>query len=413
MLSVILISLAGCVSEAEPVQVTVRSGAGVLVDNQFKDLSGLRVGLVTNQTARVDGSHLIDLFNDAPDVNLVALFGPEHGLRGNAEAGAAVTDDIDDATGVPVFSLYGTADRPAVEMLIDIDALVFDIQDIGARFYTYISTMGRSMQAAAESDIPFFVLDRPNPLGGVRIEGFVRDTAHVSGVGLYPIPIQHGLTVGELALMIKGESFLPGLEALDLRIIRMQNWHREMLWSDLGWEWIPTSPNIPSFETALVYAGTCLFEGTIVSEGRGTLNPFLLIGAPWMDAQAISTELNGMGLPGVRFSHEEIVPKSIPGMADHPKFVNEKISTVRIHLTSPKAYAPVANGIAILAAIYRTASIEKQSDFFNSRWMGLLAGTDRLEQAIEAGIHPVAIAASWQEEIEAFRLLRSKYLRYD
>jgi len=257
------------------------------------------------------------------------------------------------------------------------------------------------------------VLDRPNPLGGVRVDGFVRDPLHVSGVGLYPIPIQHGMTVGELALMIQGEGFLPGLEDLDLRIVRMEGWHRDMLWPDLGWDWVPTSPNIPRFETALVYPGTCLFEGTVATEGRGTDDPFLTIGAPWLNAQAVASELNAAGLPGVRFTSESTVPTAISGVAENPKFRDQTIQAIRIHVTRADAYAPVPNGIAVLSAVYRNAPDSARGAFFNDRWLALLAGTNRLQSEIVEGKNSTEIALSWQEELDEFKKIRTRYLRYD
>ncbi len=409
----VLIAGSGCQAESSRVNDGMRTGAQVLRDTQFQVLSGKRVGLVTNQTARVDSLHLVDVLHAAPNVQLVALFGPEHGLRGDVEDGAAVTDGIDLETGIPVYSLYGTTRRPTEEMLANVDALVFDIQDVGARFYTFINTMGRSMQAAAKANIPYFVLDRPNPLGGLRVDGYVLDSLHISGVGLYPIPIQHGMTVGELALMIKGEAFLPGLDDLDLHVVRMTGWRRDMLWSDTGAEWRATSPNIPTFETALVYPGTCFFEGTIVSEGRGTDAPFLTIGAPWLDARQAAAELNEMALPGVRFSFEEVQPRAIEGIADNPKFEGEAIQAVTIRISNQASYAPLLNGLAVLSAIYHQAPENVKPDFFRDRWMGLLAGTDRLQRAIETGESPVDIVASWREEVTRFEARREKYLQYD
>lgn len=409
----VLIAGSGCQARNNRENEGMKTGAQVLRDRQFDVLSGKRVGLVTNQTARVDSLHLIDVLYATPNVELIALFGPEHGLRGDVEDGAAIADGIDVKTGIPIFSLYGTRRRPTEEMLANIDAMVFDIQDVGARFYTFINTMGRSMQSAAEADIPYFVLDRPNPLGGLRVDGYVLDSLHISGVGLYPIPIQHGMTVGELALMIKGEAFLPGLDDLELHIVRMSGWRRDMLWSDTGARWFPTSPNIPSFETALVYPGTCFFEGTVVSEGRGTHAPFLTIGAPWLDARQAAIELNELGLQGVQYAFEEVQPRAIDGVADNPKFEGEAIQAVTIQITSQASYAPLLNGLAVLSVIYHQAPESVKSDFFRERWIGLLAGTDRLQLAIEAGEQPVNIVASWREEVARFESRRIEYLQYE
>ena len=213
-------------------------------------------------------------------VRLAVIFAPEHGLRGLKEDGVQITAGADERTGIPVFSLYGNVRKPTPEMLRGLDLLLFDIQDIGVRFYTYISSMGLAMQAAAAAQIPFVILDRPNPLGGEYISGPLLEPAFISFTGAYPIPVAYGMTVGELATMIKGERMLPGLEGLDLRVIRMEGWHRVMKWPETGLEWVRTSPNIPDFETALLYPGICFFEGTDASEGRGTLEPFSVIGHP-------------------------------------------------------------------------------------------------------------------------------------
>src|SRR5512145_2098379 len=221
------------------------TGAEALARSGFAALAGKRVGLITNQTGRVGTEHLADLLSKAPNVRLTAILAPEHGFRGEAEAGAKVGASIDARTGVAVFSLYGATNKPTRQMLRNIDVLVFDIQDVGVRFYTYISTMGLAMQAAAEARIPFVVLDRPNPLGGDYVSGFVLEPALASFVGQYPIPIVHGMTVGELARMIKGERWLKGLDRLELTVVPLDGWRRAMCWPDLQRPWVPTSPNIP------------------------------------------------------------------------------------------------------------------------------------------------------------------------
>ena len=255
-----------CVAYRQVRPTSVLSGAQMLVKTGFEDIQGNNVGLIVNHTSRVGQDHLIDVLSASEEVNLVALFGPEHGIRWDEDAGAKIEDGIDDATGVPVFSLYGANRRPTPEMLDGVDALVFDMQDVGVRFYTFISTMGLSMQSAAEAGIPFIVLDRPNQLGGTEIEGLVLDTTYTSFVGQYPIPVRYGLTMGELALIIKGEQWVPGLENLDLQVVKLSGWSRSMLWPDTNLDWIPTSPNLPTFESALMYPGTCYFEATTASE---------------------------------------------------------------------------------------------------------------------------------------------------
>ncbi len=394
-------------AEAEP----VKTGAQVLVESGFRVLEGKRVGLVVNHTARVGEAHLIDLVHEAPNVELTALFGPEHGLRGGAEDGVEVADGRDDRTGVPVYSLYGRTRKPTPEMLRDVDVLVFDIQDVGARFYTFISTMGLAMQAAAEAGLPFVVLDRPNPLGGDYVAGFGLEPAHTSFVGQYPIPIAHGLTVGELARMIQGESLLPGLDALQLDVVAMEGWQRAMLWPETGLPWINTSPNIPGFETALVYPGACFFEATAASEGRGTETPFTLLGAPWADGQALADTLNARGLPGVRFEAAAFSPRPIEGMDTNPKLEGQALEGIRYTVTDAPAFRPVEAGIHVFHAFYQQAP---DVDGFLTRqaWLTKLSGTTRFGAMLAQGAQPEAVIAAWQEEVAAFRARRGAYLMY-
>ncbi|MEM9997027.1 MAG: DUF1343 domain-containing protein [Bacteroidota bacterium] len=407
----------------DPRPTTFKTGAQVLVDDTFAALDGMRVGLVTNHTAIVDTTdagpeHLIDRLHDADNVTLAALFGPEHGLRGTAEAGAAVADGRDAATGVPIVSLYGSTKRPPVDALTDLDVLVFDIQDIGARFYTYISTMGASMQAAAEAGLPFVVLDRPNPLGR-RADGFLREPEYDSFVGAFPIPIQHGLTVGELAAMIQGERWLPGLDSLDLRIIDMQGYDPESPDNDpvaVGWPaglpFVPTSPNIPDLETAVVYPGTCLFEGTTASEGRGTDAPFLLVGAPGVDEKALVDTLDVYNHLGVHVEATTFVPMDLPGRAVNPKHEGNLIEGVRLTVTDGATVRPVAVGVHVLAAFYAQMPAAERARFFKRGWLAKLAGTDQLRRMLTSGTKPDTIIATWADEVTAFEAQRGPYLRY-
>jgi uncharacterized protein YbbC (DUF1343 family) len=410
-----LLALAACAApqdrpaaEAPP---ALRTGAEVLAESGFERLRGLRVGLIANHTTRVGDRHLSDLLAEARDVELAALFGPEHGIRGDTDDGVGVGDTLDAATGVPVYSLYGQRRSPPPGVLDSLDVLVFDIQDVGARFYTFISTMGHSMQAAAAAGVPFVVLDRPNPLGGDQVDGFVLEPGHESFVGLYPIPVQHGMTVGELALMIRGEGWLPGLDSLDLDIVRMEGWARDRLWPDLGREWIPTSPNIPSFEAALVYPGTCFIEGTTASEGRGTETPFLLIGAPWLDAARAASLLADAGLPGVEFHPTRFTPVSIPGKDTHPKHENVEIAGIHIGVTDPRAVRPLAVGIHLLSAFATDPGAP--DDFIRATGLARLSGSERLASFLAAGTDPDSVIASWSDEVAAFELARRPYLLYE
>lgn len=393
-------------------EIRVQTGADVLTSRQIELLKGKRVGLIANHTAMVGERHLIDVLHATDLVRLTALFGPEHGLRGLADAGEKVADSVDPATGVPVFSLYGSTREPSPKMLENVDVLVFDIQDVGARFYTYISTLGLSMQAAARKGIPFVVLDRPNPLGGERVDGYVLSPSYTSFVGQYPIPIQHGLTMGELALMVKGEAYLPGLEKLDLKVVAMDGWKRSMLWSETGLPWIKPSPNLPTFDSAVVYPGTCLFEATSVSEGRGTEAPFQTLGAPWADGVGLAKRLREFGLTGVSFESVRFTPRSIPNAAANPKLKDVELQGVKISVTNPREVRPVALGVYALDAFYRQSSGLSRLSFYRIGGMSRLAGTERLRQQLSRGVSPEKIIAGWENEVASFRRVREKYLLY-
>ncbi|MEL7049423.1 MAG: DUF1343 domain-containing protein, partial [Pseudomonadota bacterium] len=307
-------------------------------------------------------------------------------------------------TGITVHSLYGSTRKPTPKMLNGVDMLVFDVQDIGARFYTYISTMGLAMQAAAEADIPFVVLDRPNPLGGNYTSGFVLEPERKSFVGQYPIPIVHGLTVAELAIMIKTERWLKGLENLDLRIGKMQGWQRDMRWLQTGQPWIWTSPNIPTFKSALVYPGIgILGETQLVNEGRGTPEPFTLFGAPWLDAKRLAGQLNALKLPGVSFKAITYKPRSIPNVAKNPLFVGRTIKGVEIKVTNIATYQPLEVGVHALALVIKQARAKGVSPLIKKRAMFyLISGTKRFYRMLQNGATGQAIIASWRNEVKRF-----------
>lgn len=412
MKRVFLLSLAGCIlsGAASFLQADLQTGAERLAGENFARFRDKSVGLITNHTATVGDRHLADLIHEADGVELAALFGPEHGIRGDAPAGARIDDAVDEQTGAPVFSLYGAIRKPTPEMLENVEILVFDIQDVGARFYTYISTMGYGMQAAAEKGIPFVVLDRPNPLGGDLVEGFLLEPGLESFVGLYPIPVAHGMTVAELALIIRGEAMIEGLEDLDLRIVEMKGWKRDTLWSDLDREWNPPSPNIPDFQTALIYPGACFFEGVSASEGRGTREPFMVVGAPWIDPDRLAENLNARNLPGLAFEPVTFTPESIPHMATSPKFMNTEIHGVRYMIEDARKVKPVAAGIHLLEAFLEQAPDRKK--FFTESRIQRLAGTGRLHRSLLDGVPAAVIARSWEEDISKFKQKRQPYLRY-
>ncbi len=399
-------------SHAQGATPHVRTGADVLVARGFDVLKGRRVGLITNHTGLVGGEHLADLMHKASGVTLAAILAPEHGFRGTVEAGAKVADGRDPKTQVPVLSLYGATRKPSRDMLKGLDILVFDIQDIGVRYYTYISTMGLAMQAAAEAGLPFLVLDRPNPLDGDYVAGFMMEKGLTSFVGQFQIPQVHGLTIAELARMIKEAGLLSGLERLDLRIMAMEGWQRSMRWPETGRAWVKTSPNIPSFETALVYAGIGLIEGVAANEGRGTQAPFLMVGAPWVDGKRMAARLNAAKLPGVTFQAAEYVPQSLPGISNQPRFEGKTVRGVRLSVTDHKAYLPAETGLHVLFSLGEEARAAGQTYVDNGSMLDKLAGNKRMRQAFERGTPPADIIAAWKGEAEAFRKQRQKYLIY-
>ena len=389
------------------------TGATALATAGFAPLGGRRVGLVTNQTGRVGDHHIADLLHDARGIELAAIFAPEHGFRGAIEAGAKVEHGRDARTGVRVLSLYGATRKPTPDMLRGIDVLVFDIQDVGVRFYTYISSMGLAMQAAAAARIPFVVLDRPNPIGGVDVSGFVLEPAFKSFVGQYPMPIVHGMTVGEIARMIQGERWLDGLDRLDLEVVEMRGWLRGMRWPETGLPWVPTSPNIPTFTSALVYPGMGLVGETLVNEGRGTPTPFELFGAPWIDAEDAAAALDGQRLAGVRFEPVRYTPRAIANVAADPRFRDTTIAGVRLLVEDVARYRPLEVGMHVLAHLSRTSRASGVPLFDKLKMFRLTSGTRRLYDMLARGADAEDLIGAWSTEVAQFRIARAPYLMYE
>lgn len=387
---------------------TVKTGDQVLYEEGFQSLEGKRFALVTNQSATVAGVHLLEAMA-AKGVRPALIFTPEHGLMGKAEDGVHLPDDS--AAGVPVKSLYGASRKPSQEDLKGIDLVLFDIQDVGVRFYTYISTMGYVMQAAAQAGIPFVVLDRPNPLGGNYVSGFISEAQPPRFTSLYPIPVAHGMTVGELAGMIKGEAMLPGLSELKLQVVRMQGWQRAMRWPDTGLPWVATSPNLASFESVLLYPGTGFLEGTGASEGRGCKEPFRLAGWPGIDPQALAQKLNAEGLAGLHFEPARFTPVSLPGISSVPKYCNRELGGVHIEITDYHSVLPVEAGTAVVTALYAAVPEPARKLFFRGGFIDM-TGSEQMRQAVQAGELPTAICARWGEGVRRFLHLRQGYLLY-
>jgi uncharacterized protein YbbC (DUF1343 family) len=389
-------------------------GIDHLISQRLPDLAGLRVGLITNDAATTAALPKpvtpVRLALREAGVSLVKLFSPEHGLGANAVDGAEVYHGADAATGLPVYSLYGATHRPTREMLADVDLLLFDIPDIGVRFYTYIWTLSHVMEACAETGLPLWVLDRPNPLGGelAAAEGPLLDETQVSSfVGRWSMPVRHSLSVGELARLWNSERKLD----VALQVIAVQGWSRVQMWPDTGLPFVPTSPAMPSFETVLLYPGVCLFEGTNLSEGRGTTTPFRVAGAPWLDAYAVTEAFNAIGLAGVRARAVQFTPQA-------SKFAGQPCQGVMLHVLEPAQLRPVAIGLHLLRMIirqhpdefawlpYPTAAAGQGYGHFD-RLIGILDMRQRLQQlddGISFQISAQTAAGDWSARARPFLL---------
>lgn len=393
------------VESATEASQPVKTGAEVLLENFLPDLEGRSVGLVMNPTARVHGTHVLDTLLTL-GVSIKALYAPEHGFRGDYGAGERISDGVDEQSGLPVFSLYGQTRKPTPEMLEGIDLLIFDMQDVGARFYTYLSTMGLVMEAAAEQEIELWILDRPNPAGGDYVSGWLLEPEHTSFVGAYPIPIAHGMTLGELANMIVGESWMLTNRTLDYRILPVQGWSRNMQWHETGLEWVPPSPNLPTFEHAFVYLGTCMIEGTTMSEGRGTTDSFLLVGDPSLTVDTVILSDLMQKYP-VLLGDSTFSPVEIPGRASRPKHEGAQVQGISIQMNFDEieSFDPVAFGHELMRTMLRNAPAASTNNF-----LFRLAGTDRISEYVHGDSDA---AEMWEDEVEAFRERRAPYLIYE
>ncbi len=403
----------------------MKLGVDVLFTSRLDLVRGKRVGLITNPTG-VDGAltSIVERFRAHPEVRLAALYGPEHGVRGNAQAGEYVPFFFDEQFQLPVFSLYGQSEKPPADMLTNIDeymrtydtqhtgktvahemlqavdVMVFDLQDVGTRVYTFVATMAYAMQAAAESGIPFVVLDRPNPIGGVAMEGPILEfPEHSSFIGLYPVPLRHGMTAGELARLFN-EKFLP--KRCDLTVVPMTGWRRGDWFDATGLSWVLPSPNMPTLDTATVYPGQVLLEGTNLSEGRGTTKPFELFGASWIDGYVLARELNALALPGAKFREAWFTPT-------FSKFAGQRCGGCQVHVVDREAFRPVAATLAILEAVKRLpgAKLELHAAYFDK-----VMGTASVREAFERGEGFASIAAGWERGLAEFARLRAPALLY-
>jgi len=390
-----LLNPSGNVSTPAAPAAPVQTGLDVLRAQGFAPLRGKRIGLVTNHTGRArDGATTIDLLFGAPDVKLVTLFSPEHGIRGILDT--SVPSSVDDKTKLPILSLYGETQRPTREMLDGLDAVVIDLQDIGARFYTYMTTTAYVMEEAAKRKLPVFVLDRPNPVNGWQIEGPSLDKESLGFTGYFPMPIRHGMTLGELARLFNAENKI----GADLTVVAMKNWRRDEWFDDTSLPWINPSPNMRNMNEAALYPGVGAIEGTNISVGRGTDTPFEQVGAPWIDGVQLADTLNARSIPGVRFYAVRFTPSS-------SKFANQECQGVFIIVTDRSALRPVRVGLEIASALYKLHPSDYQLDA-----AGRLFGARETLGKVKMAEDPAAIAASWSAVEAKWRLLRSKYLLY-
>lgn len=373
----------------------VRSGLDVLAAEQFAPLAGKRIGIITNHSGRdASGRHLVELLQRTPNIKLVALFSPEHGLYGNVDE--KVASSIDSKTGLPVYSLYGKTLRPTPEMLQGIDALVFDIQDAGVRFYTYITTLAYTMEGAAKNNIDFYVLDRPNPIDATQVQGPVLDRDMRSFTAYFPLPIRYGMTPGELALLFNNENRI----GAKLHIIKMAGYQRASWYDETGLQWVNPSPNLRSLTQTALYPGVALIEGANVSVGRGTASPFEIFGAPWINGKKLADYLSQRKIPGVRFLATSFTPLQSP-------YFKQRCDGVRVVLTDRDALDAPALGIEITAALHKFYP----KKFQLGDTLGMI-GTRSVLNAIRDGEDPRAIVSQWQDSLDEFKQLRAKYLLY-
>ncbi len=388
----------------------IKTGIEVLRETGFKQLKNKNVGLITNPTGVDSGlKTTIDILNEAKNVNLLALFGPEHGVRGDVSAGEKIASGIDKETGLPVYSLYGKTRKPTKEMLKGIDLLVYDIQDIGCRSYTFISTMGKAMEAAAENDIEFMVLDRPNPIGGLKIEGPVAQKEYFSMVGAYPIPYVYGLTVGELATLINEEKMLEGGKKCKLTVIPMQGWKRSMTYEDTGLPWVLSSPHIPHASTAYYYVSTgVLGELMVINNGVGYTLPFQLLGAEWIDSKKIADAMNSLGLKGVKFRPLTYKPY-------YTKWAKKNLGGIQIYITDPEKVNLMSIQFLFLQELHK---LYPDKDIYNlsanrHKMFDKVCGSDEIRINFFKKYQFMDIQKLLYKDVEDFRKKSKKYYLYD
>ena len=391
-------------------RVTV--GADRLFTEYAHLIRGKSLALVANHSARLsDGTHLVDALARHRESRLTVLFGMEYDIRSNDYSAARDGEvAIDRTTGLPKYNLYGDHHAPTPESLKGVDVIVFDIQEVGARFYEHVNILGFVMEAAAQQGIAVVVLDRPNPITGRTVEGFVTDTTARFRFGSYaPIPVVHGMTVGELAMLYNGERLLRGGRTVTLDVVPMAGWTRGMWYDETGLAWRKPSPNLLTLSSLLAYVGTCLFEAVNVSEGRGTDHPFEQVGAAWLDHTRAVAMLQSLQLPGVRFEAVEFTPVQQPFHGRAPELAGERLRGVRLHVTDRDTFEPYRTGVALLWAVH---TLHADRLVWNDAALDRLTATPRLKAMLLAGKSPSEISAAWRDEVETFRATRARYLMY-
>ena len=396
-------------SSTAPATRTVRIGIERLIEEDRSLVAGARVALVSNPASIDRGfRHAAEVLGDDPRIELAALFGPQHGFRSDLQDNMIETPHArDERRRIPIYSLYSETREPTPEMLRDIDVLVVDLQDVGTRVYTYIYTMANCMRAAARHGVRVVVCDRPNPVGGLAIEGTILRPECVSFVGQFPIPLRHGMTIGELARLFNQEFSIGA--ALD--VVRLDGWQRRMYFDETGLPWVIPSPNLPTLDSTIVYPGAVLFEGTMLSEGRGTTRPFELIGAPWIDGESLASAMNARGLPGVHFRATFFEPT-------FQKHAKQTCGGCQLHVTDRSAFQPVRTAVELIDGFKRQnpsafAWRQPPYEYEHDKWpIDILYGSDELRTTIDSGGDLSPLIASWKAAEEAFRKTRDKYLIY-
>ncbi len=394
-----------CTCKTQNIENPFKTGLENLLENHLDLIRGKKVGIFANQTSLdAKGRHIVNLLSD--HAHITTLFGPEHGFYGNVEDGAAIDDSIH--TKIKLYSLYGEYLTPTEDMLRDVEVLIYDIQDVGVKFYTFVSNLFLAMTAAKQQDIPVIVLDRPNPITAARVEGAITLPVYSSFVGVMPLPMRYGMTVGELADLFNGESYGGFSINADLTVLEMTGYRRDMWYDETGFPWTATSPNMNTLETAIIYPGMCLMEGTNLSEGRGTETPFLTIGAPYLNAQEWIDAIPEDALTGVEVSTISFQPQTISGVVSNPKYKDEECYGLHFKITDRDRLNPIRLAVAALC----TAQRLYPKRFRMTKYLDKLWGNENLRAMISEGKDYISILKTCEPGIARFRKVRQKYLRY-